>query len=92
MTAVGRIVSPPISISLGLESDQSLADLQSLGENLSKGTYHGAVLWGTEYGWLRKRHPDFKLEPLVTVYNGADVWYVTLFVQRQFCGEQRGFS
>lgn len=86
MVEVGRLAKPPIAVSLELVNDQNLKDLQSLGKNLSNGTYHGAVMWGTEYGWLRKKNP--KLEAMVTVYNGADSWSEILLVRRKFVEEK----
>jgi ABC-type phosphate/phosphonate transport system substrate-binding protein len=39
-------------------------------------------MWGIEYGWLKKKHPELKLEALVSVYVGKAEYNVVLLVSQ----------
>ena len=58
----------------------SLDELEKLGEKLARGDYHFAVLWGSEYGWLKRNRSDLKLEPLVIADVGGGATNISLLV------------
>jgi ABC-type phosphate/phosphonate transport system substrate-binding protein len=69
-------------IDFAVEEGTSPEDLLEFGRKLNDGTLHLGVVWGLEFGWLRKRFPD--LEPFVVVDQGERFTYQSqLLVPRQ---------
>jgi hypothetical protein len=58
-------------VSLDLQAGTTAADIEDFGNRLANGTYHLGVVWGIEYAWLKKFHPD--LDVLTVCSQGPDV-------------------
>jgi ABC-type phosphate/phosphonate transport system substrate-binding protein len=54
---------------LEVEKGTTAKDLLAFGKKLNAGTYHFGVLWGVEYGWLKKKYPNLEVLAVITPTN-----------------------
>jgi ABC-type phosphate/phosphonate transport system substrate-binding protein len=78
---LARRVRYPIE-NFDIEPGDSAKDLLALGRKLQDGTYHLAIVWGIEFGWLRQRYPGLRAMALASSGNNAP-WRSQLIARRK---------
>ena len=78
-------VSYPVSVDIADAHD--LKGLEALARKTFEGKLDLLVIWGIEYGWLKKKHPELKLESLMSVY--VETGYDVLLMVTQAAKNQR---
>jgi ABC-type phosphate/phosphonate transport system substrate-binding protein len=77
---ISRGMSKPVPINFDIEPAHGMKELVAFAENVSKGKYQLGILWGLEYGWLKRHRGDLDLKPLTVVHAGSVSYDMLLLV------------
>lgn len=72
-------------VNFDLVKGETAQDLYDFGKAIHGGTCHIAVIWGLEYGWLRRRFPQ--IEPMLVTMQPEQAFRSQIMVRQGFAAD-----